>query len=111
VYKNKEETSSTTVSTEALFLTLVINAQERQKVITIDIPGAFMHSDMDELIHMRLEGPLAELLTQVDPEKYETYFEMENGWKESYLCHPTEGTLWHIASSTTLLAEHLNILD
>ena len=85
VYKNKEETSSPTVSTEALFLTSVINAQERQKVITIDIPGAFMHSDMDELIHMRLEGPLAELLAWVDPEKYETYFEMENGKKVIYV--------------------------
>jgi hypothetical protein len=31
-------------------------------VITIDIPGAFMHSDMDELINMRLEGQLAKLL-------------------------------------------------
>ena len=32
-------------------------------------------------------------------------------WKESYLCLPTEGTLWHIASSTALLAEHLTISD
>jgi hypothetical protein len=72
VYKSKEEMSSPTVSPEALFLTSVINAQERRKVITIDIPRAFMHSDMDELIHVRLEGPLAELLATVDPEKYET---------------------------------------
>jgi hypothetical protein len=85
VYKNKEETSSPTVSTEALFLTSVVNAQERRKVVTIDIPGAFMHSDMDELIHMRLEGPLAELLARVDPEKYKTHFVMENGKKVIYV--------------------------
>jgi hypothetical protein len=52
VYKTKDETSSPTVLPEALFLTSVINAQERRKVITIDIPGTFMHSDMDELVHM-----------------------------------------------------------
>lgn len=62
-YKSKDETSSPTVSTEAVFLTAVINVQERRQVMTIDIPGAFMHVDIDELIHVRLEGPMAELLT------------------------------------------------
>jgi hypothetical protein len=78
-YKTKEETSSPTVSTEAVFLTAVINAQERRQVMTIDIPGAFMHVDIDELIHVRLEGPMAELLTRVDPDKYRTYLSKENG--------------------------------
>jgi hypothetical protein len=34
---------------------------------------------------MRLEGPLAELLARVDPEKYETYFVMEGGKKVLYV--------------------------
>jgi hypothetical protein len=55
VYKIKEELSSPTLSPEAVFLTSVINAQERRKVITIDIPGAFIHANMDKLIHMHLE--------------------------------------------------------
>jgi hypothetical protein len=63
----------------------VINAQERRKVVTINIPGAFMHSDMDELVHMQMEGPFAELLARVDPEKYETYFVMEGGKKVLYV--------------------------
>ena len=58
------------VSKEAIFLTLVINTQECQQVMTIDIPGAFMQVDIDELIHIRLEGPMAELLARVDPSKY-----------------------------------------
>jgi hypothetical protein len=78
-YKTKEETSSPMVSTEAVFLTAVINAQERRQVMTIDIPGAFMHVDIDELIHVRLEGPMAELLTRVDPDKYRTYVAKEHG--------------------------------
>jgi hypothetical protein len=46
--------------------------------MTIDIPGAFMHINIDELIHVHLEGPMAELLARVDPEKYRTYMSKEN---------------------------------
>ena len=73
LYKTKEETSSPTVSTEALFLTSLIDAEEEREVVTVDIPGAFMHADMDELVHMRLSGPMAELLVRVDPNKYRKY--------------------------------------
>jgi uncharacterized protein YeaC (DUF1315 family) len=68
LYKSKDETSSPTVSTEAVFLTSIIEAQECCKVMTIDIPGAFMHVDINELIHVWLEGPMAKLLTWVDPD-------------------------------------------
>jgi hypothetical protein len=73
LYKTKEETSSPTVTTEALFLTSLVDAEERRKVVTVDIPGAFMHSDMDELVHVRLTGPMATLLVRVDPAKYRKY--------------------------------------
>jgi hypothetical protein len=52
LYKTKEETVPPTVSTEALFLTSLIDAEEERKVVTVDIPGAFMHADMDEVVHM-----------------------------------------------------------
>jgi uncharacterized protein YeaC (DUF1315 family) len=52
LYKSKEETSSPKVTTEAVFLTSVIEAQERHKIMTVDIPGAFMHVNIDELIHI-----------------------------------------------------------
>ena len=43
--------------------------------MTCDIPGAFMQSEMDELIHMKLEGEIALLLIQLDPsfERFLTY--------------------------------------
>jgi hypothetical protein len=50
-------------------------------VVTADIPGAFMQADMDKIIHMKLEGPLAKLLIKVDPKKYEKFMEMERGGK------------------------------
>jgi hypothetical protein len=45
-----------------LLLTCVINATEERDVTTVNIPGAFMQADMDELVHMKLEGTMAELL-------------------------------------------------
>jgi hypothetical protein len=62
LYKTKEESSSPTVSIEALFLTCMIDAMEDRYVVTCDIPGAFMHADIDELIHIKLEGELMDLL-------------------------------------------------
>jgi hypothetical protein len=75
LHKTKQETSSPILwlTTEALFITSTIDAEERRKVVTVDIPGAFMHSDMDELVHVRLTGPMATLLVRVDPEKYRKF--------------------------------------
>ena len=70
IYKTKEETSSPTVSTEALFLSSLTDAEEERKAVTVDIPGTFMHIDMDELVHVRLSGPMIELLVRADPVKY-----------------------------------------
>jgi hypothetical protein len=85
LYKSKEETSSPTVSSEAMFLTSAVNAHERRRVMTIDLPGAFMQAGVDELIHVRLEGPLAEMLVRIDPSKYQTYVVIENGKKVLYV--------------------------
>jgi len=82
LYKTKQETSSPTVTSEALFLTSLIDAQEKRQVVTVDIPGAFMHSDMDELVHMKLDGPMAELLVRVDPEKYKKFVTKDHHGKD-----------------------------
>ncbi|MDA3875508.1 MAG: reverse transcriptase domain-containing protein [Halothiobacillus sp.] len=85
VYKTKEETSAPTVHTESLFLSCVIDAHEHRNVVTCDIPGAFMQADMDEELHLRLDGPLAELIVRVDPELYSPYVTMERGQKVIYV--------------------------
>ena len=78
LYKTKEETSSPTVSTEALFLTSLIDAMERRCVITMDIPGAFMQADIDETVHVKLEGEVALLLCKLAPE-YRPFITYERG--------------------------------
>jgi hypothetical protein len=66
LYKTKVESSSPTVSIEALFLTCMIDAMEDRYVVTCDIPGAFLHANINELIHIKLEGELVDLFIQLD---------------------------------------------
>jgi hypothetical protein len=44
-----------------------------------------MHTNIDELIHIWLEGPMAELLTRVDPDKYQTYMVEERNKRVIYI--------------------------
>ena len=38
-----------------------------------------MQADMDELVHVRLHGKMAELLLEIDPELYTPYITYERG--------------------------------
>ena len=57
--------SSPAISVEALFLTCLIGTMEHRTIVTCDIPGASIQSNVDELIH-RLNGEITELLVKVD---------------------------------------------
>jgi hypothetical protein len=85
VYTAKEEASSPTVSIEALMLSCTIDAKEGRDVATADIPGAFMQADMDEVVHMRLEGVMVELLLELDPKKYGSHVVEHHGKKVLYV--------------------------
>jgi hypothetical protein len=65
------------VSTEAVFITAVIEAHEGRDVACFDIPGAFLHADSDEDITMILKGRLAELMVQVAPNLYRKYISID----------------------------------
>jgi len=54
-YISKEEATSPTVSTEAVFLTAVIDAMQGRDVAVVDVPGAFMQANMDEQVHVKQE--------------------------------------------------------
>jgi hypothetical protein len=85
VYTTKEEASSPTVSTEALMLSCVIDAKEGRDVATANVPGAFMQVEMDEVVHVRLEGVMVDLLTELDPKKYEPCVITQNEKKVLYV--------------------------
>lgn len=85
MYKSKEETSSPTVAIESFMISCAIDAKEERHVITTDIPGAFMQANMDEIVHMRIEGPLALLLIKINPKKYKPFMVGEPGKEVIYV--------------------------
>ena len=84
-YITKEESTSPTVSTEAAFLTAVVDAWENRKVAVLDVPGAFMQVEMDELVHVRFEGEMVDKLLEIDHDLYAGYVTVENGKKVMYV--------------------------
>jgi len=83
VYKTKDETHSPTVSTEAMFITDIFDALEERDVAIVDIPGAFMQVEIDELIHVKLDGELVDLLVRLDP-TYAAFIVHERGKRVIY---------------------------
>lgn len=55
---------------ESVLLTCIIDAVEHGDVATVDVPGAFLHVDMDDLVHVVVDGLLVDLFIQSNP-KYE----------------------------------------
>ncbi len=73
----KQKTTLPTVSTEAVFITAVIDAHKECDVACFDIPGAFLHADSDEDITMILKGRLVELMVKVAPNLYRKYISVD----------------------------------
>lgn len=84
-YIPKEKATSPTVITESLMLSFMIDALEGRVVGTVDIPGAFLTSDTDEVIIVIADGLLVDMLIQSNPE-YEQYIHVtKNGRRIVYL--------------------------
>ncbi len=82
----KEEAAAPTVALESVFVTATIDAKEKQKVVMIDIPGAFLHADNKDYVVMKMNGLLAELMVKMDPKIYQKYITIEKGRQVLYLC-------------------------
>ena len=78
-YTNKEESSSPTVYIESVFITSTIEAKEERDVATVDIPGAFMQTEQEGTVHVKLEGVMVRLLMKVNPGKYDNQVQWFNG--------------------------------
>ena len=70
---NKYDASTPTVAIESVMISCTINAKEGRYVATVDIPGAFIQDDMDETVHVQMEGTVAELLIKMNPKLYQKY--------------------------------------
>jgi hypothetical protein len=45
----------------------------------VAIPGAFMQADMDEIVHIEMEGEMTELLVIIDAKLYRKFVQVEKG--------------------------------
>ena len=84
-YIAKEEATAPMVSTEAVFLTAIIDALEGREVAVLDVPGAFMQADIDELVHVTFTGEMVNMLLQIDHDKYKDYVVTEREDKVLYM--------------------------
>ena len=65
--------SLTTESLEAMMMTSAIDSKEVIYVALTDIQGEFLQTDMDEDVHMILEGKIAKLIMKLEPKLYRKY--------------------------------------
>jgi hypothetical protein len=92
-------------------LPATIDAMEESDVDPVDIPGAFMQAGIDEIMHARFEGEIAEMLVRMDPKLYRKYVRDENSKAVLYveLLKAIYGTLiaallfWKLISSKLIL--------
>ena len=83
-YINKEEAASPTVSVDALLTTCVIDAKQKRDIITLDIPNAFIQTNLpqsDKKIIMRINGKLVDLIVELFPNDYRQYIYQKNQTK------------------------------
>jgi Reverse transcriptase (RNA-dependent DNA polymerase) len=88
-YINKEEAASPTATTKTILLTATIEAKEGRDVMTVDIPNAFVQTDMEstdgERIMMKIKGPLVDMLVAMDAETYQHFVVYEGKVKVLYV--------------------------
>ncbi len=54
-------------------------------MVTIDIPGAFLHANNDDYVIMKMVGMLAKLMVKTNPRLYRQYVVLEEGRSVLYL--------------------------
>ncbi len=66
---------------ESVFITSTIDTKESRKVVTINIPGAFLHANNKDYVTMKMVGMLAELMVKTNLNLYRQYLVLEKGEK------------------------------
>ena len=80
----KEQTPPPTVSTDALMLSILIDAWEHRDVAVADVEGAYLHAELDDFTLPKVEGESVDILCDVN-ESYKKIVTTENGKKVLYL--------------------------
>ena len=86
-------TSSPTVSTNALMMSMLIDAWEGRDVACTDVLGAYLHADMDSFTLIRYEGESVDILCKINPD-WEKFVTIEGGKKVLYFFTDTSNPLY-----------------
>ena len=65
---SKSETTSPTISMDALMLSILVDAYERRDVGIADIAGAYLKALMDDYVIMKFTGDTVRILCEMNPE-------------------------------------------
>ena len=85
----REDTASPTTALESVLLSATIDAKEGRDVATVDIPNAFIQTEIPQeegkgRIVLKIRGQLVDILEQIDPGTYKPFVQYENGAKILY---------------------------
>ena len=81
---SKEDSSSPTVSTEAVLISCIIDAEEERDVTVIDIPNVFIQTRVEnekDMVYIRFRGVLVDLLIEIAPDVYGSYVKLDKKGK------------------------------
>jgi hypothetical protein len=89
-WMHKDDAASPTAAIESILLTAVIDAFEDRAVATVDIPNAFIQTNVgndkdNDRIVMKVRGPLVDYLLRINYQKYHDKVVYENNVKVLYL--------------------------
>jgi hypothetical protein len=68
-----------------VFVTSTIDARENREVVTIDIPGAFLHATNKDYGVMQMNRTLAKMMAKLDQKLYRKCLVEKKGKKVLYL--------------------------
>ena len=77
---NKSETTSPTLSTDALMLSIMVDAHKGRDAATADVVGAYLKAYMDEFVLMKFTGESVDILCRMN-EKYKKFVVVEGNSK------------------------------
>ena len=75
-YISKEDESSPAVAIEAVLLSCIIDAEEERDVAVIDIPNAFIQTQVEDekdMAFIKINGVLVDILVEISPDVYKSH--------------------------------------
>jgi hypothetical protein len=87
-YISKEDASSPTIATESVLLSCIIDAEEERDIAVVDIPNAFVQTQVENDKDMALiknQGILVDILVEVSPDVYKSYISKDKKGSKQFL--------------------------